>query len=720
MANKTGLYNITISREFWQDLEHLPPAATQHALHTARRMFRDPWASELHPEKIKRAENGVYSCRVDDGYRIIWKHIKPNDVVLCLVDNHDEAYRRASRKAFSLEDGVIKMADILDVGAKLPEQHGGLLGWGQRGKARPGKLYVGYRDRELLDLGVPEDLLPHVRALEDLDALPQIERLLSPEVYNRLLEIALGEVERPVVPDTELRSSLERYEGGDDLCRFVDSEEFQRVLAGRIEDWMVFLAPNQRLLVNRSYNGPARIKGVAGSGKTVVAIHRARRLAQTALREGGRVLFFTYGNRLPGVIEHLLEHLAGPQAPELASIECATIHQWCHRYLSSRGLHPVADNTGDAYKVAVRTAIKRVARQMPSLRLWAKSEEFFLEEIAYSIKGRAIASLEDYLSLGRAGRGTGLQQAERRAVFAVYQGYQDELRRRGLWDFNDFVLETLRLIEAGDVPTGYSAAVVDEIQDLTEAISRLVHRIVPDGADNLFLVGDGLQRIYPGGYSLAKLDINVVGRSTLLRRNYRNTQEIMRAAHMMMRGQKVDDLEEAEETAVEPEYSVRHGDLPTLRCFPTPDEEIAWIAQSIAELKTSRGYQDRDIALLYRWRVPYQRLICQLLPATVESVELRRDAMTYFGQGAKHTTFHSAKGLEFKVVFVVGVTDGALVPRDDWSLEVEALEEYLARERRLLYVAMTRARDLLYLTCSRGQPSRFLNAIPPEYIRRET
>lgn len=204
-----------------------------------------------------------------------------------------------------------------------------------------------------------------------------------------------------------------------------------------------------------------------------------------------------------------------------------------------------------------------------------------------------------------------------------------------------------------------------------------------------------------------------------MRRNYRNTQEILRAAHTMMLDERLDDLEEGENQVQEPEYSVRHGELPVLRHFRSPDEELLWVLGKIREMISEQGYREQDFGLLYRWRQPYRDLISRHLGPHLQLVEIGRDANSYFGPGVKHTTFHSAKGLEFKVVFVVGTTDGTFVPKDDWSLEAEELEDYLARERRLLYVAMTRARDLLFITCSRGQPSRFLLNVPDQFLRRE-
>ncbi len=702
-------YHMTMSREFWDDRKNLSHAVLQRLDRTVDKMLDDPWSTNLHPEKIHHADAGMYSCRVDKGYRVIWKHIKPNDIVLCLVDNHDEAYRRAKRKQFALSDGVIQMADIVDVGAKPVEADGGLWGFWNRKKKDVGLLFVGYKDQELLEMGVPDDVLPRLRVLDDVNDIEKIERLLPEDVYNRLLGIVLDIVERPTVPDAELRQSLERYQGGDDLYRFVDSEEFKRALEGSLEEWMLFLAPPQRALVNRDFNGPARIKGVAGSGKTVVAIHRARHLARQAAAADRKVLFLTYGNRLPPVVSHLLKQLAGDQAPKLNAVECVTIHQWCSRYLWRNGQQLHVDM--QAANRALNDAIERARLQYPKLKLWNRQPRFFSDEIRYSIKGRGIASLDEYLALDRSGRGTPLNALQRRAVFDVYLAYQAMLDEQGLCDFDDFILRALDLIESGHPHPRYAAAVVDELQDLSAAVLRLIRHLVPPGRNDLFLVGDGLQRIYPGGYALSQLGIDIVGRSTVLRKNYRNTQEILRAAHGMVEGVAFDDLDEDESPVMEPEYSVRRGDAPELRKFNIPAAELHWVQETVERLRAAHGYQARDFAILYRWHSPYADLIPQYLDANLHVVAISKQADSYFGPGLKHTTFHSAKGLEFKVVFVVGVTDGTLVPRDDWSLKDEELTHYLALERRLLYVAMTRARDRLFLTCSRGQPSRFLEGV---------
>ena len=139
----------------------------------------------------------------------------------------------------------------------------------------------------------------------------------------------------------------------------------------------------------------------------------------------------------------------------------------------------------------------------------------------------------------------------------------------------------------------------------------------------------------------------------------------------------------------------------------------------IEELKRVEGYQDKDFAILYRMRPPYRQIVQQCLKERFPLVELTKNSATYFGPNLKLSTFDSAKGLEFKVVFIVGATDGRFVPRDDWSLEGSELEDYLIRERSRLFVAMSRARDRLYLSYARGQPSRFLANVPEEYMARK-
>jgi superfamily I DNA/RNA helicase/mRNA-degrading endonuclease RelE of RelBE toxin-antitoxin system len=711
-------WNEIMTKEFWKDFNDLPSDVTQRTKHSIDRMLQDPWAPELHPEKVKAAESGVHSCRVDDNYRIIWKDVKPNNIVFLLVDKHNEAYRRATRKSFTLVDGVVRIADIIEVGAK-PAQ---VLDYypDHKPENKFGKLFVGFSDKEIISWGVPAELLSNIRSLDDADELAKFEHSseISGPVFDQLLTIALGVVERPIVPDEKLVDSLERNQGGEDIYRFVDTEEFKRVLEGGMEEWMLFLAPFQRALTIREYNGPSRLRGVAGSGKTVIALHRARFLTRKVNGMGKKVLFLTYGNRLPGVMRHLFEKLMGVDCINIQSFECLTIHQLCQRLLTKAGHQPKVNDKLSENALAQAIISTQSAIHMQAL--FDRPLQFFQDEIKYAIKGRCVSSLAQYLKLNRSGRGTALNPKERAAMYTVYEVYQKALNDAGICDWDDFILYAIKAFDQGKIgELPYSHIIVDEIQDLTESTMQLIRRLVPQGKNDLFLVGDGMQRIYAGGYSLANLGIDVVGRSSLLYKNYRNTQQILRAAHSVIKDVVLDDMEVDESESVEPEYSVRQGENPLLKGFLYSNAELQWVAQEIGRLTKDLHYKKGDIAILYRHISPYkENILSTLNNFSLPSTEITKDPLSYFGDTIKLTTFHSAKGLEFKVVFVVGVTDGQYVPRDDWTREGEELLGYLENEKRLLYVAMTRARDLLYLTYSRGQPSRFLAQVPQEYLKQ--
>ena len=704
---------LGITREFQKSLHRLPNPIKGKLLDLWMEMAEDPWKPKWHPEKVRGArDKRIWSSRVDDNYRLIWAHIqmrgRPDKIVLLYVDKHDEAYRKARRLKFKLQEGMVKVIDVVETVTEREQT----VEWKTPRAPGMGRLFLGFSDEELLNCGLPEEMLPVVRLLDEEEDLDRLARRLPEEVYNNLIALYLGE---PVqVPDAALYRSLERYQGGDDLHMFVHSEEFKRVLEGDWEDWMLFLAPYQRRLVYADYKGPARVKGVAGSGKTVVAIHRALHLARTLGHEG-KILFVTYGKRLPGVVNMLLRRLAGENAPELEALECQSIHKWCYRELYQAG-ERIEVASREQRLEAIRAGLERAKARFPNLKMWGRDEDFFLDEIRYAIKGRDLRSFEEYAALDRSGRGTALSSTERRAMWEVYLGYQTYLQERDLWDFDDFVLRALRLIEEGRITRRYRAAVVDEIQDLNVATMKLIRALVSPAANDLFLVGDGLQKLYPGGYVLSQLGIDIVGRSTLLRKNYRNTQQILRAAYAMMRNVRYNDLDDREAEVQEPEYSPREGPLPVVRGFPTPEQELQWVAEEIHRLMAEEGYRPGDFAILYRWRDPYEHLLqTNGLPGLQVQV-LTENPETYFGPHVKITTFDGAKGLEFRVVFAVGVTDATMVPRDDWTLEGPALEDYMLRERSRLFVAMTRARDRLYITYARGQLSRFLASLPEGYF----
>lgn len=711
-------WDKSIDIGFWDDLDTLDKPNQIHTLDALTRMLTDPFSPELRTEQVTHAEHGVYSCRASESLRIIWKSTRQNEMIICLVDQHDDAYNRAMRLGIAKEGNQIKIIDRLQTETTSFGGGSGLFTPLVHRIKSYGDLFISYNDEEIKSCGVPEELFGNIRALDRLDQFAQFEERLGEKTFYNLLKLVEPDLNYEVLPDEQITASLIENQGGENIYRFEDDEEFKRVLFGSLEDWMLFLAFDQKTIIRREFNGPVRIKGVAGSGKTVIAIHRARYLAKKAQENGKKVLFLTYGNRLPDVLFHLLTQLVGDGSSLLDHIECRTIHSWCTSFLHENKVYPKI--LQEKSRELLKDAISKVSRMgVMSKNLEKRGHDFFEDEIRYIIKGKALKKIDDYLSLERSGRGTRLTVDERQAVWKIYEDYQSGLQANNWSDFDDIILQALRLVEEGKLGDKYQSIIVDEIQDLTEATMKLIRAIVQPGMDDLFLVGDGLQKIYPGGYSMNQVGIDITGRGRILRKNYRNTQQILQAAHAMMEGVQYDDPDGEPEQSEVPEYSVRQGKPPVLTRFSSPEQEIFWIQTEIDRLVAEGTYSDKDFALLYRMDDPYKDLIINILSRQHEVVELNKNAETYFGPGIKLTTFHSAKGLEFKVVFVVGVTDGWQVPRDNFTYSSEEMEDYLAMEKRLLYVAMTRARDLLYITCSRGQPSRFLNGIPERMLERK-
>jgi superfamily I DNA/RNA helicase len=354
--------------------------------------------------------------------------------------------------------------------------------------------------------------------------------------------------------------------GSEEFLTFSDPHDLKDVLErGTLEQWQLFLHPDQRSLVERTFSGPARLRGISGSGKTVVALHRARRLAKEALGKGEKVLFTTFDKGLAAAAGRLLDALCGS---ERAAIEVTHLHRWCLDYLSFRGIgspkyspetsrhlrHEALTNIGPA----LQNALKSV------------SQEYIWTEVDF-LMGRFLHDEVDaYLTTDRSGRGRALSPEQRRAILDVYSWYHQSLLQRSFVDPAEFVRMAYRLRLKGEqTEADYAAVIVDEVQDISEIALRLLHSLVGDRANGLLLVGDATQRIFTRGYTLRGLGIDIAGRGLVLRKNYRNTKQILEAAFPLIESEWREDVAQAEVAVsdLRPEFSVREGSRPiVVRC----------------------------------------------------------------------------------------------------------------------------------------------------------
>ncbi|MER5392230.1 UvrD-helicase domain-containing protein [Saccharopolyspora sp. NPDC002686] len=445
-------------------------------------------------------------------------------------------------------------------------------------------------------------------------------------------------------------------------------ERVERALERPFRDWRIFLDDTQLGAVRRRYSGPARITGPAGTGKSVLALHR---LAYLSRRTTGKLLFTTHLRNLPLIAAEQFRSLA----PHLVQrIEFTHLHSWARDFLDQRGR--AADVDEQKVEQAFDAVWQRSELTGP-LRGFRNSRSYWKDEINRVIKGRGIRTLDTYRTVPRKGRGQPLPAELRARAWQFYCEYERELSERDAFDHNDVLMRALSELDRRPLPRQYAAVVVDEVQDLTLIGLRLVHAISGDGPDQLLLVGDGQQQVYPGGWRLSEAGISLQGRGEVLRRNYRNRASIVQQAGELDAINRFDDLDGGPAVALRSALPVLPGG--EVVRWEGADQEEALVA-ALRELGDTA-----DTAVLTRTNSAAQHWDQVLREAgfTVRSL----DRWNGRASGPIHIgTVHRAKGTEFRAVFL-----------PDEGLQFNGHRDEVEASNRHRLVAQTRARDHLWI-----------------------
>ncbi len=460
----------------------------------------------------------------------------------------------------------------------------------------------------------------------------------------------------------------------------------ESALAGPIEEWMTFLHPEQNKLIKATWNGPARIRGSAGTGKTVVGLHRATHLAQ---RSTNPVLFATFVRTLPVVLSALARRIAPDLEPD--QLQFMGVHQLAaHALRLTERTIRIDSRAADR---AFENAWKESGSAPTLTRLDARTD-YWREEIDYVIKGRAITDFEVYRSLQRIGRKTALRGVDREAMWDLYEAYDHELTSSGAHDFNDLLIAAHQAVTAFPHLFQYGAVVVDELQDLNLVALRFLHSLAGEGPNPLLLIGDGQQSVYPGGFTLQEAGISVAGRAAVLATNYRNTAEILREAQRMVSADTFDDFEGLPENGARECVVTRSGNVPMKVHVSTRHDLAAALIRQITQTAGVLGTPLGDMAVLLERRYDVRFYSDVLTQAGIPHVELT-DYDGTSSDRVKIGTIKRAKGLEFKYVLLPGLSEQP-PPQADGETD-DSYNERVERWRRELYVGMTRARDGLWL-----------------------
>lgn len=709
---------ITWPQEFFKRIHRLAPADSHRVIGALGQFAADPDHPSLNLEKLSGRAKNFWSIRASQSLRVLL--VKEGNVY-CAVDvgPHDELYERAERSRFVIDPrrSMIRLVtlDEQEDGERPPPP------------GPPAEVAVErtvhpldhWSDAELAEVGFDATDVAKLRGCttdEELLALA-IEDDERFEVAIDLVSTTPEAWRAPVFDEAEaseerLRTSIAEFGALAGFSRIFGPDELRRLAAAPIEDWMVFLHPEQEAAVHRRYDGPARIRGAAGTGKTVVALHRAAALVDRFREEEGsdqKVLFTTFIKSLPPVFEHLYERLPNSHpgtvdflhVDRLASIVC-----------QEDGHRPVT--VPRDIDAAFAAAVRHVVTAGSPLEHFTRN--YLREEISAVIKGRGIQDLDAYLNVSRIGRRVRFTEPMRRQIWDLHLQFREELDRRGTADFPDVVLAARDLARRRPTAT-YRAAIIDEAQDLTLVGLQLIRALVTDAGttkpDSLLIVGDGAQRIYAGGFTLRQAGIDVRGRTTVLRNNYRNTGEILAAAEGVAGAETVEDLGEEYRRAEEVGETSRDGERPRLVICTSDGQMWDRVTAQISDLVEAEGVDFGDIGVFMPTNAGVTSARNALDHRGIPTMGLDR----YEGRHTPHVkvgTYFRAKGLEFKAVFLPALNRGDY-PRAQQADQPDAeYEEYRSLALGQLFVAMTRARDHLTVLCV-GEPSEAIAAARDEF-----
>lgn len=696
----TGSVKVAISSDFLTAFARLPRQVQGKVTEFVNKFRNNPMSPGINYEKLNAGmDKKIYSVRIDDSYRGIVVRQQETGVYLLLwVDHHDEAYQWASRKRCEVNPntGAIQVYDVQTVVEKA---------------SAPANVYLfaSAKDEELLKLGVPEVQIEFVRSFICKEDFYKSESAMPQDAYEHLSWLVEG---FPMEEVLELVNEEQNtVDSGEDLSAALDvpttlksfvvvdgEDELRRIMAEPLEKWRVFLHPAQRKIVQKEYSGSARVLGGAGTGKTVVAMHRAKHLASKC--EGQqRILMTTFTANLAADIRENLRKICTLE--ELRRIEVIHLDAWVNQFMRESGFSAQI-GYDDAMDPLWEKAILLADNDLTF------EASFYKEEWNRIVIAQEALTLEKYVKATRNGRGTRLDRKKRMQVWKVFENYQNLMKENQIRDINTAMYESTKLLQSVGKRSRYISVIVDEGQDFSDNAYRLIRALAGEEHPNdVFIVGDSHQRIYRNHPTLSRCGIKVRGRSSILKINYRTTEEIRKHAFALLNGISFDDLDEDFDLGDKCQ-SLTHGEKPIIESFNNANDEFDFLFGEIKKLKDN-GVALTDICVVARTRKLVDDYIALFTRAGIRSYAIKRNKVDDRSfDGLRVATMHRVKGLEFKYVFIAAVNN-RIIPLPSAINKTDAVSEMesLTSEKCLLYVAMTRAQKGVYIT-SYGKKSEFL------------
>ena len=642
-----------------------------------------------------------WSIRVSRDIRMIL-HRTRSSLLLCYVDHHDNAYHWAERRKIETHPKT-GAAQLVEVREKVQEIVVPVYVEKEKEASPKPLLFANIPEEELLNYGVPPEWVNDVLNADE-DRLIKLTDHLPEEASEALYELAEGgtpQLAKAVAEDltvygekgekpepVEAVSFPDPFEHPEAQRRFrtvSNREELERALEYPWEKWALFLHPTQHAIVEKDYAGPFRVSGAAGTGKTVVAIHRAVFLARA--NPDSRVLLTTFSDTLANTLRAKVRRLIYNE-PRLAErLEVVSINTIGERlYWAQFG--PPKIVTQEQVQESLAKASSQVGGHQFSLR-------FLLSEWEDVVDAWQLDTWEAYREVKRLGRKTRLPEEQRSTLWAIFEQVRAELRDRGLVTRSAMLSALAEELKERRNPP-FDFVIVDEAQDIGVAQLRFLAALGGDRPNSLFFAGDLGQRIFQTPFSWKALGVDIRGRSQTLKLNYRTSHQIRMQADRLLGTELADvdgNVEDRRGTV-----SAFNGEPPSIQLFETELEESEAVGIWLLECR-DQGVSDNEIGVFVRSANELDRARAAVRAAgfnlqVLDEEEKMNDVCVSI------STMHLAKGLEFRAVAVMACDD-EIIPSQERIESVadrSDLEDVFNTERHLLYVACTRARDHLMVT----------------------
>ena len=678
------------------------PKKIQSKVVSFQKKFREcTSANGMHLEPIAQFnDDSMRTARIDDNYRAVIGLVDDNAYLL-YVGTHENAYNWGIRKKLVWNDHTqaCQLVTIHQTTETVVNTESAVT--------EESSPFCNINEKKWLKIGVPEDLVNQVKLINSLDDLEPLEEYLPTDAFENIYNLLDGEDIDDIIAEIEegqVKENEDQLLSNNNKRRFVeltDDDALQRILDNDMDKWQLFLHPSQQKLVDADYKGTMKVSGGAGTGKTVAALHRLKHLSANP---NAKILFTTYTRTLKENLEDLVKKM------DINRSHCT---------LSN--IDQVLIETARQYKVKDGYKILDYSGDEESLKLWREvletevtefDEQFLYDEYIDVIVYFGNADVKSYMMQQRVGRTKALSRKQRIEIWKLVEKYVSLKQERKVVDRLELFNETTKYLNDNNVRP-YTNVIADEFQDFSNPELKFLRALVAEGRNDLFLTGDPMQRIYSGRkINFGAAGINVRGvRSKRLKINYRTTEPIKKVAVGVIKGQTYDDMDGGTESISGYVSLIHGGEKPVYKIVGNASEEVNQIIEWIEECKQnnialkdvcvaapSMGMMKEIQTRFHTDGTPYR-----VLKGTVKSG---------VQDGISLCTLHSLKGLEFKVVILMDINERNIpsIATDSYPFSgMDALDkkEFLSAKRSLLYVAITRARQLVYMV-GFGEPTGLL------------